>query len=86
MEKFDKIFETLSGNVVMKCAENGVITFKFEGTDAVLCVYAEDNEYKVAYMPLPDCDRTPDMCEKDIRFTIEKTNVAEYVASGNTNV
>ena len=68
------------GKMNLQVNKNGVLTIMFDGTDAILSVYEEDGVFKVAYMPLPDADRSPDMSDKDIRFTIENTNVSEYLA------
>jgi hypothetical protein len=60
-------------------SKDGFVNISFTGTDATLTVYEEDGVFKVVYMALPDADRTPDMSDKDIRFTIENTNVKEYL-------
>lgn len=66
----------------MQSKQNDVLKISFEGTDAVLCVYVDplaEQGFKVAYMPFPESDRPKELGEKDIRFTIEKTNVSEYL-------
>lgn len=63
--------------------KNDVLSINFEGTDAVLCVYAEKGGFKVAYMALPDCDRPLAMSKYDVRFDVHTTNVAEWVEEYN---
>jgi hypothetical protein len=61
-------FNTSAGTITIDSRPN-VLTIRFQNTENVLCVYAEGDRFKVAYIDPYDSDRYPEQVN-DIRFEV----------------